>query len=758
MEQIYIFMLFVLFVLAIFDLVVGVSNDAVNFLNSAIGSKVASIRTIMIVASIGVGVGAIFSNGMMEVAKSGIFNPDMFYFEEVMVIFVAVMLTDILLLDFFNNVGLPTSTTVSIVFELLGSAVAVASLKVLKSSGSFSQVFQYINNEKALQVITGIFVSVAIAFTVGSIVQYISRLIFTFRYQQKIKYLGGIFGGISLTALMYFLIIKGLKSVSFIDKSFLTWISENSLLILALFFVLFTAISQLLYVLKINIFRVIILTGTFALAMAFAGNDLVNFIGVPIAAWDAHSIWVSSGSPEKALTMQALKHSVSTPQVFLFLAGGIMVLTLWFSKKARSVIETGVNLSRQDEDNEQFQANGLSRAVVRFSVWLSTGVEKLIPIKISRKIDRRFEQPKEPKGKKKAPKKEEKPAFDLVRASVNLVVSSILISVGTSLKLPLSTTYVTFMVAMGSSLADRAWGRESAVYRVAGVFNVVGGWFLTAGAAFIMSSIVATILFYGEIYALIALVFLVGYLLLKNSIAYRNKQKQKATKVRHFKRDDLLTINEIVRLSSQNIAGVVKRVDSLYGDVVHYLGDENLKKLKSCKKKAKELDSDIEDLKSDIYYFIKSLDDSSLVSSKFYILNLDYLHDMVNSIGFIVDNSYTHVNNNHKKLKHNQIRNLKKIAQQMHQNFASILEILNISMYATSITKLVAEENALKEEISALIEAQIRELRSTDGSPKNTKLYFSLLLETKVLIRSVINMMTLFKDFKDQFKKVSPQQ
>lgn len=752
MEQIYIFMLIVLFGLAIFDLMVGVSNDAVNFLNSAVGSKAANLRTILIVASIGVAIGAVFSNGMMEIAKSGIFNPEKFYFEEIMYIFVAVMLTDIILLDFFNSMGLPTSTTVSIVFELLGASVAVAVMKVVGADQNLNLVFDYINNAKALQIIIGIFVSVGIAFTIGTIVQYISRLIFTFNYQGKMKYLAGIFGGISLTFLFYFLIIKGLKDVSFVSKEQYLWVDTHTPLLLGIFLVSFTILSQLLHSFRVNILKVIILVGTFGLAMAFAGNDMVNFIGVPIAAWDSFNIWQANGSPEVGMTMESLRHSVQTPQIFLFVAGAIMVITLWFSKKARNVIETGVSLSRQDEgSNEKFEANALSRVVVRSAVWTSTVFEKMIPPSLSRKIDSRFQKPQEKKSNKE---KAEEPAFDLIRAAVNLVLASALIAMGTSLKLPLSTTYVTFMVAMGTSLADRAWGRESAVYRVAGVFNVVGGWFLTAGAAFIMAFAVSTLLFFGEVIALIALVILVTFLLIRSAKIYRKKQEAKEERAKIFEYNDLITIKEIVQISSQNIAKAIKRIDNIFVNVINHLATENLAELKSCKKKAKSLESDIEDLKSNIYRFIKSLDDRSVASSKFYILILDYLHNMSQSIGFIADTSYTHVNNNHKKLKYNQIRDLKNLSEKLHKQFQIILEILNISMYSNSITKLIAEENAIKADISALIEKQIKEIRTTDSSPKNTKLYFSLLLETKVLIRSTINLMSLFKDFKDQYKAI----
>ncbi len=755
MEQVYIFTLSALFLLATFDLIVGVSNDAVNFLNSAFSSRTARLRTIMIVASIGVGIGAIFSNGMMEIAKKGIFNPEMFYFEELMVIFAAVMLADIVLLDFFNTMGLPTSTTISIVFELLGASVGVAFVKELKNKDRLLHVIdgirEYINTDKVGIVILAIFVSVFIAFVVGSFVQFITRIIFTFDFERRMRYFSGIVGGIALTALSYFLVIKGLSGLSFMHKEQLDWISQHMGLLLGGFFIAFFLLGQLLYWCKISIWRVVILSGTFALAMAFAGNDLVNFIGVPVAAWDSFQLWEAAGTPVQSMTMEGLRENVQTPQIFLIIAGALMILTIWFSKKALNVMQTEMKLSQQGGGKERFKATGLSRGIVRFSVWVTSMVEALIPKRTLEYIESRFKKPEE-----KDINSPDKPAYDVVRAAINLVVSSSLIAVGTSLKLPLSTTYVSFMVAMGTSLADRAWGRESAVFRVAGVFNVIGGWFLTAGAAFVMGLITAVILFYGEIYGLISMIFLVGYLVVRNAMAYRRKQrKEKEAQKKRFNKEDLITISGIMKLSSQNIAGAVQTIDELYREVIDNLAVENHKGLKACKKRAKALTSDIEDLKSDIYYFIRSIDDSSVTSSKFYILILDYLHSMSNSISFIADTSYIHVDNNHKKLKYNHIRNLKNISEKMQLQFQKILEILNVSMYSNSTTQLIKDVSAIKDEISELIEKQIRDIRTTESSPKNTKLYFSLLLETRVLIRSIINLMTLFKNFKDQYKLVS---
>lgn len=747
MGDIYIFMLFALFVLAIVDLVVGVSNDAVNFLNASIGSKAISLRKIMIVASVGVAVGAIFSSGMMEVARKGIFNPEQFYFEEVMIIFMAVMLTDVLLLDLFNSLGLPTSTTVSIVFELLGASVCLALFKVHNQHESLSDIFKYINNEQALKMIVAILVSVAVAFTIGSLVQFLSRLLFTFQYERRMKYIGAIFGAVSFTALSYFIVFKGLKGVAFIHDDTIQWIDENLKVLAIGCLIGFTIISQVLLMLKINILRIIIVMGTFGLAMAFAGNDLVNFIGVPIAALQSYELWLNSGMDAGSYTMEALSGKVQTPTFILLLAGVVMVLTLWFSKKARTVIETGVNLSRQGEGEEKFQANQLSRLIVRSAVIFSNIVNKILPDKVLKTIDKRFQKPDE----KRWNHKDDQPAFDMVRASVNLVVASALISLGTSLKLPLSTTYVTFMVAMGSSLSDRAWGLESAVFRVAGVFNVVGGWFMTAGVAFVASFIIASVLYFGGVIAVILLVIVVALLLLRSFYAYRNKEKEKKVR-RFFEPADLVTINEIIKECSQFISSMIGKIDEQYEDVVRNLGNQDLQKLGKNKKAIKKMEKEVDVLKGNAYYFIKSLDESSVQSSKFYIMILDLLQDMLQSIAFIANNGFTHVNNNHPNLKYNQLKDLMEISNSFNMLFGQTKQIFEREAFE-HLEKILMEEKVLKVDVSRKIERQIERIRTTETSAKNTTLYFSLLLETKDLIRSNISLLVLFHEFQAAYKK-----
>ena len=742
MEQIYVIMLIVLGVLAVIDLMVGVSNDAVNFLNSAIGSKAVSFKTTMIVASFGVLIGALFSSGMMEIARSGIFIPSMFSFNDVMIIFLAVMITDILLLDVFNSIGLPTSTTVSIIFELLGAAVCLALYKIYMSDDSFDTLGNYINTKKASTIVYSILLSVILSFSLGSFVQYISRLIFTFHYEKKLKYFGAIFGGVAISAITFFILIKGLKGVSFISKEQFAWIDANQFLILGANFIVFTLLSQLLIsYFKINILKVIIIIGTFALALAFAGNDLVNFIGVPIAAFNSYEIFNGSGVSGDDFMMGALANDdIVAPFYFLLLAGVVMVVTLWTSKKAKSVIETGVNLSRQGEGDEKFTPNTTSRFIVRSGVYMGEGINYFLPKKLQIKIDSRFEN-----IEKSTKRSDNEPAFDMVRASVNLMVASILIAIGTSMKLPLSTTYVTFMVAMGTSFADRAWDRESAVYRIAGVFKVINGWLFTALIAFLMAFLMAFILKVGEIYAFVGLLLFLGIMLYRNSRKHKQKVKDEA-EIRSLRKEDIGTVTDMITESSAQISKVFRKTSALYSNLIDNLSLQDLAKLKENKKDQKKLEKEIDELKSNVFYFIKNLDDNSVEASKFYILILGYLQDMVQSIDFITANSYSHVNNNHKQLKFNQIRDLKTIDKQLQH----LLQLLEDSFKTENFYKIdliLNDKEILLETVSELISKQIKRIRTTETSPKNSKLYFALLLETNDLVKSIMNLLELFKEF-----------
>jgi len=742
-------MLIALVALAVIDLVVGVSNDAVNFLNSAIGSKVVSMRSIMIVASLGIAIGAIFSSGMMEVARKGIFNPGEFYFDEIMIIFMAVMVTDVLLLDFFNTLGMPTSTTVSIVFELLGAAVAMALIKIaISDSETVSNLGQYINTEKAVLIISGIFLSVVVAFSIGALVQYLSRLFLTFNFEQKPKIYSAIFGGIALTSITYFIFMKGLKGTAYYNdvKGLL---EGNELYIIVVAFIFWTSLSYLLTkVFKINLYKIIITVGTFALALAFAGNDLVNFIGVPMAAWNSFEAWNGSGVPANEFSMEVLAGKVPTPQIFLFIAGLIMVVTLWFSTKAKKVAATEVNLARQSEGHERFQPNPLSRVLVRSAIGISKSFEFIIPKSVQHNIEKRFEKPVVELPKHKI---YELPAFDAIRASTNLMVAGILISIATSYKLPLSTTYVTFMVAMGTSLADRAWDRESAVYRVAGVLNVIGGWFFTAFIAFVTAGIFTYLIHLGRITAVGLILLLVFFIIVRNFIKHRKEEREKANQ-RIIKREELLTVSEVIEETSDHISKVVKRVNKLYTSVVNDLSKHDLNKLKKTDKHVKKLNDEVDSLKEEAFYFIKSLDDSSVEASRFYLLVLGYLQDISQSISYISKASYKHVNNNHKNLKTGQIEDLKIIDKELSELLNDI-EVIFEKRNFDKISNVISEKQDLFSHVSKSIEKQISRIRNEESSAKNSTLYFGNLLETKDLISAIMNLLELYQEFHLNLKK-----
>jgi len=738
----YILMLIALAILATVDLVVGVSNDAVNFLNSAIGSKAIAIRNIMIIASIGVFFGAITSSGMMEVARKGIFNPGMFMFQDIMFIFMAVMITDILLLDVFNTLGMPTSTTVSIVFELLGAAVAISLIKISQNDAeSISAIWNYINYEKASLIIFGILLSVVVAFSVGALVQFVSRLIYSFNFEKRPSYINALFGGFAITAITYFIIIKGMKGTPYYkDVKYL--IEDNTLSIIAGSFLLWTIISQVFIKLfNLNVLKLIIGIGTFSLAMAFSGNDLVNFIGVPIAAWNSYEAWSVSGVEANAFSMEILAKKVPSNIWLLLIAGGIMVITLWTSSKARNVIKTGIDLSRQGEGHEKFQPNPLSRLVVRVSMGINAGLTYVLPAKTIAFVDSKFQKPviELPKDKTY-----ELPAFDMVRASVNLIVAGILISIATSLKLPLSTTYVTFMVAMGTSLADRAWGRESAVYRVAGVINVVGGWFLTAITAFLAAALVAYLISWDMVMIPVLLV-LVAFLIGRNTIIHRKKSKE-VKEQEYIQRADLITINGVIEESADHISGVANRVNKLYTNVVDDLSNHDLNKLRKTDKHVGKLNEEIDNLKDGVFYFIKSLDDTSVQASRFYILVLGYLQDVAQSISYISRASFKHVNNNHKNLKKGQLKDLKGIDNQLTELLGKVSTIFDLRAF-DDLEDILIEKQALLKDVSDSIEKQVTRIRQEESSPKNTTLYFSILLETQDLITALMSLLQTYEEF-----------
>ncbi len=745
-------MIIALAILAIADLVVGVSNDAVNFLNSAIGSKAISFKTIMLVASIGVALGAIFSSGLMEVARKGIFNPEQFMFSEIMIIFMAVMITDILLLDFFNTVGMPTSTTVSIVFELLGAAVAVSLLKIWSEGGSSSEVIQYINTSTATDIVVGILLSVAIAFSIGAIVQWFTRVLMSYDFQDKANWVGALFGGIALTSITYFIFIKGIKGTPYANQQFdftdglkiKDYLEAHVFKIVSISLILWTAVSFLIMTaLKTNIYKIIILVGTFALALAFAGNDLVNFVGVPIAAWQAFQEYAAQGIPANQLSMAFLSKAVETPTLLLFIAGMIMVVTLWFSSKAKDVVKTSLDLSSQSDTKERFEPNFLSRGFVRLAVAASEMSSYIIPEKWQKKIDKQFEQPAETI----VYKEDEKPAFDLVRAAVNLMVAAVLISIATSMGLPLSTTYVTFMVAMGTSLADRAWGAESAVYRVAGVINVIGGWFFTALIAFVAAGLIAYLLSL-NVRLMTPILLLVAFgLLIRNYVSHNKKNKKNKEEDSLIKAESS-SVQGVIQESAQNIANVIRRGNKVYTNAINGLAKQDLDLLKKNKKQITKLSSEVDDLRDNIFYFIKNLDESSLSASNFYINILSYLQDMTQSLEYISKVSHKHVHNNHKKLKFSQIKELKEIDERFERLFENTHVIFDTRSFE-DIGRLLTKKNEIIGLVTSKIQKQVERTRTEESSPKNTTLYFSLLSETKDLLSATMNLLEEYHNAHD---------
>lgn len=751
MDTFYTVIIVLLFVLAIADLIVGVSNDAVNFLNSAIGSKAIPMRTILTVAGIGVLVGAIFSSGLMEVARKGVFSPELFYFDEIIIIFAAVLITDILLVDVFNSLGIPISTTVSIIFELLGASISIALLKIYSEDSANVALNEYINVSSAISISGWILISVFVAFFIGALTQYFCRLIFTFDYKNKSIWLRTLFGGISLASITYFILIKGVNTLQFIGDDFSLFVKENTYLVLfsSLFF--WTLISYVVEVSKKNLFKFIIVFGTFALALAFAGNDLVNFIGVSIAAWQSFELWIAAfettGILPSDFSMVALSGEVETPEIILIIAGLVMVITLWFSSKAQYVVQTGVNLSRQGEGDERFKANLVSRKIVRSFYFFRYGYEQFVPLNMRKYINSRFEKLDDHTIKQGITK----PAFDMLRASINLVLASILISIATNFTLPLSTTYITFMVAMGTSFGDKAWGRESAVYRVAGVLNVLGSWVLTALIAFSVASLIALVIYFGEFYAIGILVVFVVYSLVRSGIKHTKRIKaQKQQK--KFNRSDIITINDITSESSQNITSIIEGIDVRFVELVNNIGYHDINKLKKTYRELPELEDEIDNLKDNVFYYIRSLEDDTLEASKFYILTLDYLQDMVQSLAYLIRTSHKYVNNNHRNLKFNQIRELKAISRDLSAIFAHLKIVFQKNEFE-DIELITQQKQELQDLVSELIQKQIERIRTTDMGQQNTKFYFNLLLETKDLISAGINMLNLFNDYYQEAKE-----
>lgn len=749
METFYLILVVVLGALAVSDLIVGVSNDAVNFVNSAIGSKAASFKVIMAIAALGVFIGATFSTGMMEVARKGIFHPENFFFADLMVIFLAVMITDVLLLDLFNTFGLPTSTTVSLVFELLGSAVAVSLIKIYNDVNAL-ELSQYINSANALGIISGILISVVISFTVGALVQFVARLIFSFNFKNTIKYFGGIYGGIALTSIVYFILMKGAKDSTILSKEIIEYIKNNTMFIIFVSFVIFSVLLQLLQLLfKLNILRLVVLAGTFALALAFAGNDLVNFIGVPLAGYSAYNIFVSNpGANPDGLLMQELAGKVPTPTLFLLIAGLIMVITLYVSKKARSVTKTSVDLSRQGEGDERFGSSIVARAIVRASVALSSVVNSVTPKIVSDFINRRFDQ-----SKSEISKNENAPAFDMLRASVNLVVASILISIATSFKLPLSTTYVTFMVAMGTSLSDKAWGNDSAVYRITGVISVIGGWFFTAFSAFSAAFIIASIIYFGGIYAIIGLISAAVFFMYRTHILHKNRVEEEVKSKNIIgSLNKKLEYSQVIKTCKANITAILSQVADNYVNAIDGINNQNRKLLKDTLRDVMAVNAETKKLKQNIPSTVARLEDDSIHNGHYYVQVLDYLRETAHCLTYIARPAFEHLDNNHKGFSSSQIDDLNMVKVKMSAFIdKNMVTIANNEF--DKIDELIDEQHDLINLIEEMRYKQIKRIKSEETGTKSSMLYMGIMHESKNVLLYSINLLKAQRDFVEAEKK-----
>lgn len=719
--------------LAIFDLLVGVSNDAVNFMNSAVGAKVARYRTIIIVAAVGVFAGAILSNGMMDIARHGIFQPANFSFYEIMCILLAVMVTDVVLLDVFNTLGLPTSTTVSMVFELLGGTFILAILKIIGDETGLLSLGDMMNTEKALSVIMGIFLSVAVAFIAGTLVQYISRIIFSFNYKKHLSWTIGIFGGISVTSLSYFVLIKGLKSAPFMSAESLAWIDQNTTLLVAGCFVFFTLLMQILHWCKVNVFRIIVLLGTFALALAFAGNDLVNFIGVPLAGFSAYTDYVanSNGAGIHDFMMSSLMSSAKTPAIFLFASGIIMVYALATSKKAKNVIKTSVDLARQEEGDEMFGSSALARTIVRRATAINEFMVKVIPAGMRRWIDSRFN--------KDEVILENGAAFDMVRAAVNLVLSGLLIIIGTTMKLPLSTTYVTFIVAMGSSLADRAWGRESAVYRITGMLSVIGGWFITAFVAFTICALVTAIMFYTSFVGMFVFICVAVFLLIRSNIKYSKKEKaeqQDDTFKRMMASKDKAEVLSLLRLHvKETLTDYINYTEQAYMQVTDGFINEDLKQLKKVMSSTDDQKKMLKKRRRKEILGLRRIPiPIAIEKNTWFHLGSNSCEQMLYCLKRICEPCKEHVDNNFNPISKDCIAEFLPIREELCQLMDRTQTVIENNNYAEADDILV-KGDALKNKISALRKQQMNRMQEADStSLKASMVYLNILQESQELV------------------------
>ena len=739
--EIYLIALIILGALTFFNLVVGVSNDAVNFLNSSFGSRVASRQVIMIVASLGMLVGVTFSSGMMEVARKGLFNPSLLTMPDLMIIFFSVMLTNVFLLDFFNTFGLPTSTTVSIVFELLGAAVAVSLIKVVRLGDSVTALGRYINSATALVIIAGILLSVVVAFFFGAVSQFFSRLIFTFDYDKRVKRYGAVWGGIALVSIVYFILIKGAKGASFLTQGDLEWIKTHSMFIILVCFVVCAAVLQIMMaVFKVNILKVIILVGTFALALAFAANDLVNFIGVPLAGVAAYQTAAVADNPLGG-AMTALQGTVKTNTLALLLAGMVMVVTLWFSKKAHTVMQTSLNLSRQEEGFEHFESSRLSRSIVRMGSSFADSIAKVLPQTWRRFVNTRIDPAAFLHLRERG---EQETSFDLIRAAVNLMIASAVISVGTSLKLPLSTTYVTFMVAMGSSFADRAWDRDSAVYRISGVLTVIGGWFVTALMAFTISGIFAALIYFGGSLAALVLMVILAVLVIRNAKVFRS-QENSARAIEVFNLKKIKDAHAAAQITFEHAGLFLEKVSHTLENSCDSLFRQDRKGLRVVRRHSKEIQNWSNIIIANIFKVLRLKDRGDIKTTRDYYNTIEALQEIAEAERDLVLRSYSHVSNNHKGLLDVQIDELDQIKHIM-------VDILNQSARALrdgrcgDLEKLRRAKEDLDHLMHRLDGVQISRIQNNSSKTRLSILFYAIIRDAEKMVGATLHLLDIFHD------------
>lgn len=726
----YLILIVILMATAVVDLIVGVSNDAVNFLNSAIGSRVASFRVILTVASIGILCGSLFSSGMMEIARSGIFNPGYFPFDKIMIVFMAVMLTDIILLDFFNSLGLPTSTTVSLVFELLGAALVTGLLFAFDNGQGFEKWPEIINYSSAITIISGIFLSVFLSFIVGSIIQHVARIIFTFKLKKTLRKYGAIFSGMAITAIIYFLLIKGAKGSSFITDSQVKWITDNTVVIVLISMVSWSILIQILMWWKsINPLKIVVLLGTFSLAMAFAGNDLVNFIGVSVAGLVSFQAWVASGVPASEFTLEILKGKIVTPTWLLLVGGLVMVATLWTNAKSRKVTETEVSLGRQDDGDEKFKPNMVSRALVGSAMWVGNQFNKIVPERWSRNLSIRFE--KENAGDVAA----DQASFDLIRASINLVVASVLIAYGTSQKLPLSTTFVTFMVAMGSSFADQAWGRESAVYRVAGVINVIAGWLVTAIVALLASGLLALIMYYTGTVGPLLLTVVAAFLLVRSHIIFNRKEKEEKSESQLLEQKQVSTLQAIEE-SRKNTTHALHTFQHVISKSLNALLTEDAESLRNAHTDLEKLKNQNEKFDSKIIKYVRKMEQGNLLTGRLYIRVFDLMQDLYQSTRLINDVIMSHVVNHHSPPK----KKYAELTIELEKQFVAYTKTIARSIEATHSVSIQEDFTKLQSLLNTSLDDLITDIQKDDLGNRMGMLQTRVMLELRDLTETLADL------------------